>query len=163
MIQIKETNKINLKDIQRLWADGEVMFFVGFPNGLHQTDEEMQNWFSWITKNRPNLNHYCIFENDVFCGETFYQIDEEHECSAALDIKLFKFARGRGIASKALSFAIQEAFNHGAKKVWVDPNPNNVKAISLYERLGFKRKDMPKHLIDPEGKYTSIYMELEKK
>ena len=51
---------------------------------------------------------------------------------------------------------------NGAKKVWVDPNPDNVKAIALYERLGFVRKPMPEHLLDEDGT-TSIYMELIRK
>ena len=79
-----------------------------------------------------------------------------------MDIKLFPFARGKGIASAALTYAIEEAFKNGAKKVWVDPNPNNVKAIALYERLGFERKPMPEYLIEDEG-VTSIYMELTQK
>jgi len=45
-----------------------------------------------------------------------------------LDIKLFRFARGRGIATKALSHAIEEAFRNGAQIVWVDPDPQNAKA-----------------------------------
>ena len=37
-----------------------------------------------------------------YCGESFYQIDYNHENSASLDIKLFTYARGKGIASIAL-------------------------------------------------------------
>ena len=82
--------------------------------------------------------------------------------SASLDIKLFRFARGKGIATKALSFAIEEAFKNGAEKVWVDPNPQNIKAIALYERLGFVSKQMPDYLVEENG-VTSIYMELVRK
>ena len=39
MIEIRETTEKDLKNVQRLWADGDVMRFVGFPDGLHQTDE----------------------------------------------------------------------------------------------------------------------------
>lgn len=79
-----------------------------------------------------------------------------------MDIKLFQSARRKGIATKALFFAIEEAFKNGAEKVWVDPNPNNTRAIALYERIGFERKPMPEYLIDEEGT-TSIYMELKHK
>lgn len=159
MITIKETTKENLADVKALWADGDVMKFVGFPDGLHETDESMNDWFDWISSGRPAVNHYSVFEDSVYCGETFYSIDSEHDNSASLDIKLFKFARGRGIAAKALSYAIEKAFENGAKKVWVDPNPNNIKAIALYERLGFARKPMPDYLINEDG-VTSVYMEL---
>lgn len=163
MIEIKETTIEDIKHVQRLWADGDVMRFIGFPDGLHQTDEEMQNWFCWITSKRPTLNEYSIFEDGKYCGETFYEIDKEHDNRAALDIKLFGFAQGRGVATKALSYAIAEAFRNGAETVWVDPNPQNVKAIALYERLGFQRKDMPDYLITQGEDPASVYMELCKK
>ena len=161
MLSVLETNEKNLANVQRLWADGDVMQFVGFPEGLYQTDEQMRSWYGWISASRPGVNHYSVFEDGVYCGESFYSIDPEHGNSAALDIKLFRFARGRGIASKALSYAMEEAFLHGAERVWVDPNPENAKAIALYERLGFERKPMPEYLRE-DGEPKSIYMELTK-
>ena len=161
MIEVRETTAEDIKNVQRLWADGDVMQFVGFPNGLVETDEEMKNWFRWIESNRPVLNHYSIFEDGKYCGESFYEIDREHQC-AALDIKLFGSARGRGIATAGLSHAIKEAFRNGAEVVWVDPNPENTKAIALYTRLGFLQKDFPDHLIEEKEESSSIYMELRK-
>lgn len=160
MIEIRETRAEDVKNVQRLWADGDVMRFVGFPDGLHQTDEDMLVWFRWIDSNRPSVNHYSIFEDGVYCGETFYEIDAEHAYSAAMDIKLFAFARGRGIAGKALSHAIRQAFENGAELVWVDPVLQNAKAIALYERLGFVRKEMPAYLRRPGETPDSVYMEL---
>ena len=159
MITIKETTVNELDNIKQLWADGDVMKFVGFPEGLHETDEGMRRWMNWIESSRPSTNHFSVFDNGIYCGETFFSIDKKHGNSASLDIKLFKFARGKGIATTALAYAIEEAFKNGAEKVWVDPNPDNVKAIALYERLGFERKPMPEYLIEDEV-VTSIYMEL---
>ena len=107
-------------------------------------------------------NHYSIYEDGRYCGETSYKIDEANRC-AALDIKLFRFARGRGIATKALSHSIEEAFKNGAETLWVDPHPANSKAIALYERLGFVRKKMPEHVIEMgEDPNLFVYMELRK-
>ena len=161
MIEVRETTAEDIKCIQRLWADGDVMKFVGFPDGLQETDEEMREWFRWIESGRPVLNHYSIFEDGIYCGESFYQIDRERK-SAALDIKLFGFARGRGIATAGLSHAIREAFRNGAETVWVDPNPENMKAIALYRRLGFQEKSFPEYLISENEEPNSIYMELRK-
>ena len=161
MIEVKETTIIDINNVQKLWADGDVMRFVGFPNGLYQTDEEMQDWFRWIESSRPVLNHYSIFEDGKYCGESFYEIDTEHK-SAALDIKLFEFARGRGIATAGLSHAIKEAFRNGAEIVWVDPNPENSKAIALYKRLGFQHRGFPEYLVSEDEAPSSIYMELRK-
>ena len=161
MIEVKETTVRELPLVQRLWADGDVMRYVGFPEGLRQTDEEMREWFGWIESGRPARNHYAIFEDGNYCGEAFYQIDPERH-SAALDIKLFAFARGRGLGTAGLSHAIREAFRNGAERVWVDPNPENSKAIALYRRLGFREKEFPEYLLYGEKALRSIYMELRK-
>ncbi len=161
MLEIKETTIEDIKNVQQLWADGDVMKFVGFPEGLHETDEEMEKWLQWIESNRPALNHYSIYEDGKYCGESFYEIDKEHK-SAALDIKLFKYARGRGIATASLTHAMKEAFRNGAETVWVDPNPKNKKAIALYKRLGFQPKSFPEHLVSEDEMPCSIYMELRK-
>ena len=162
MLEFRQTTLADLKNIQRLWADGDVMRYVGFPQGLQEPDEALQAWIGSIAARRPQTDHYSIYEDGVYCGETCYSIDRESR-SASLDIKLFSFARGRGIAAKALSHAVSEAFRNGAETVWVDPHPENAKAIALYERLGFRQKEMPAHVIamgeEPE---TTLYLELRK-
>lgn len=75
-----------------------------------------------------------------------------------MDIKLFPFARGKGIAAQGLSYALEEAFQHGATAAWVDPDPKNTKAISLYKRLGFVEKPLPDHL-RYDG-FEQVYFEL---
>lgn len=160
MITIKETTKADIPNVQRLWADGDVMQFVGFPEGLQETDEAMQAWFRQLVQNRPADNHYSIFEDGTYCGEASYSLDREYG-SASLDIKLFGYARGRGVATQALSYAMEAAFRHGATTVWVDPHPTNAKAIALYERLGFQVKEMPVHVIAAgEDPAAYVYMEL---
>ena len=157
-IKVIETKEVDLKNILTLWADGDVMKFVGFPNGLKETMENLNKWYKWIEKSRPNTNHYSIYNGDEYCGESFYSIDNERDNIASLDIKLFEHARGKGIASFALNHAIQEAFKNGASRVWVDPNPNNIKAILLYERLGFVRKPIPDYIKEEDGP-DIVYME----
>ena len=145
MVTIKETAREDIKNVQRLWADGDVMRFVGFPDGLHETDEAMQQWLEGLNAARPTENHFSIYENGKYCGEAGYGLDKEH---------------GSGIATQAISYAMEEAFRNGARTVWVDPDPRNVKAIALYERLGFKQKDMPEHVIVlGEDPTINIYFE----
>lgn len=156
-IEIRETTIVDLNNVKALWADGEVMKFVGFPNGLKQTDEEMTKWLTWIEDGRPKLNHYSIYEYGNYCGETFYKIDPATN-NAALDIKLKTAARGRGIASLALKFAITQAFANGAVCAWVDPTPDNKKALALYRRIGMTQKEIPPELRDPD--YLQLYFEI---
>ena len=68
MITIKETTQRDLVNVKQLWADGDVMKFVGFPNGLHETDEGMSDWFDWILSARPKTNHFSIFDDGISCA-----------------------------------------------------------------------------------------------
>ncbi len=159
MITIKESTYDDIKHIQSLWADEDVMKYI-WPGGLHETEEAVREWIDRIISARPKKNHYSIFEDGKYCGETQYAIAEGTN-SAALDIKLFEFARGRGIATQALSYSIREAFKNGAEKVWVDPHPLNVRAINLYHKLGFVQKEMPAEVIAMgEDPTVYTYMEL---
>ena len=159
MITIKESTYEDIKDIQSLWADGDVMKYIGYPEGLHETEEAVKEWLDRFLTSKPKENHYSIFEDGKYCGETQYRIDEASK-SASLDIKLFKYARGKGIATQALEHSVREAFNNGAETVWVDPHPENTKAIALYSRLGFIKKDMPEHVIAlGEDPNAYVYME----
>ena len=160
MIAIRESTYEDIGNIQKLWADPEVMQYI-WPGGLTETEESVREWLDCFITGRPAQNHYSVFEDGKYCGESFYEIDAEHQ-SAALDIKLFGFARGRGIASEGLSHAIKEAFRNGAETVWVDPNPENLKAIALYKKLGFQQKSFPMYLVSEDEEQNFIYMELRK-
>ena len=111
MITIKESTYDDIKNIQNLWADEDVMQYI-WPGGLHETGEAVREWLDRFISARPKQNHYSIFEDGKYCGETQYRIDSETK-NASLDIKLFEFARGRGIATQALLYSIQEAFKQG--------------------------------------------------
>lgn len=154
---IKRTEKEDLTNVQRLWADPDVMKFVGFPEGLRESMEHLENeWLTWV-QNFPKRQHYSIYHEDAYCGEAFYDVDEK--AYACMDIKLLPNARGKGIASFALSHALDQAFlMDGAEVAWVDPNPENARALQLYRRLGFVETQRPDHLEDPGCAY--VYMEV---
>ena len=159
MITTKESTYDDIRNIQSLWADEDVMMYI-WPGGLHETEEGVCAWLDKFISARPMQNHFSIFEDGQYCGEMQYRIDENTK-SASLDIKLFEFARGRGIATQALKYSIKEAFKNGAEELWVDPNPSNSKAIALYRRMGFVQKEMPEYVIAMgEDPNVYIYMEL---
>lgn len=156
-LSIRLTEKADLENVQRLWADPAVMHFVGFPDGLHQTMEHLErSWLPWVQQ-PPRRQHWSVYEEKLgYCGETYYDADETG--LACMDIKLFAKARGRGIACAALSHALDAAFSvGGAKRAYVDPHPENTKALALYRNLGFLSAVRPKHLQPWEN---AVYMEL---
>jgi RimJ/RimL family protein N-acetyltransferase len=145
-ITIKETTADDLTNVMELWNNGQVMTYVGFPQGLGTTLEDLYKWLPWAIS-KPLRCHYSIYERDLgYCGECFYNVDIEHGL-ALLDIKLLPKAWGKGIAHYGLHHAINKAFLIGnAERVYVDPHPDNKKAWILYEKLGFKSVERPKFL-----------------
>jgi RimJ/RimL family protein N-acetyltransferase len=145
-IRIKETDQSDLPNIMQLWNNGQVMFYVGFPRGLGVTIERLQQWLTGVNQDIFR-RHYSIYaENIGYCGETFYDIDHEHDL-AILDIKLLPKAQGKGIAAYAFSNVIDQVFSNDlATKACVDPHPDNKKAWKLYEKLGFISKPRPAFL-----------------
>lgn len=156
-LTITPTTETDLIHIQALWNDGNVMTFVGFPQGLGMTMEKMHQWYTWLSAGRPLREHFSIYDSGVYCGESFFNIDEHG--FAALDIKLFAASRSKGIGSQGLRHAIRKAFHGGAHTVWVDPSEVNTKALALYQRLGFKAAQRPAHQEDIPG---FIYLQLRK-
>ncbi|MDD3865654.1 MAG: GNAT family N-acetyltransferase [Candidatus Izemoplasmatales bacterium] len=157
-VKIIETSRADLENVMNLWNDGTVMYYVGFPDGIKITLDKLYKWLEWVIQ-KPKRCHYSIYADGIgYCGETFYNIDEEHDL-AFMDIKLLPIAQGKGIAKIALSYALDKAFNEGhAKYACVDPHPDNKAAWSLYDRLGFRIKSRPKYL-DEGPTYLEITME----
>lgn len=157
-ITLKETGPEDLDNIQALWNNGDVMAYVGFPEGLGICSMKVEAWFEVLGRDRSS-RHYSIYIEDIgYCGETWYGIDAVHGL-AALDIKLMPGAQGRGIAEYALSFSIEEAFsNEGVTSVYVEPQKDNAKAWKLYEKLGFVPRERPDFL-EPSETYLEISRE----
>ncbi len=89
--------------------------------------------------------------------ETFYNLAGAHG-TAALDIKLLPCAQSKGIAERALAFAIDQAFTIAqAERVYVEPHPDNKRAWVLYAKLGFVNRSRPDYLGD-----GATYLEITK-
>lgn len=159
-LKIEETKKEDLQHVMELWNDGEVMNFVGFPNGIGITIDKLNQWLTWINSKGNERKHYSIYHDEIgYCGETFYEIMQDGYIT--LDIKLFKKARGKNIAYTALKNTIEKAFQNGGKIAYVDPRKDNTKAFVLYERLGFEKVSYPEFYKD-DATDVNVYMELKK-
>ncbi|WP_222842945.1 GNAT family N-acetyltransferase [Bowdeniella nasicola] len=63
-VVIRPTTEADLPLVAGLWADGEVMAFVGFPDGLAQTDEEMARWYRQHVSQRPRTKRLAEHVNE---------------------------------------------------------------------------------------------------
>ncbi|MCL1801277.1 MAG: GNAT family N-acetyltransferase, partial [Promicromonosporaceae bacterium] len=165
-VTVSPVAEADLPDVLALWNNGEVMKFVGFPDGVGATMDGIERWYANVVKGRPRSDTFAIhLAGTGYVGEAHYSIDDDDDGGglAALDIKLIPEARGRGVAYRALSHAISEAFANGARKVWVDPHPDNQKALALYRKLGFEPAVMPEKIREQELDgidFVPVYLEL---
>lgn len=125
----------HLSDLMHLWNHPDVMFYVGFPEGLNATMASMEKWYQSI-QNSPDTQSVMIYHDQLgFCGETYYRVNQSQ---AIVDIKLLPHARSQGIAFEAFSDCLDTLFRqYPYVEAIVDPHRDNRKAHRLYQKLGF--------------------------
>lgn len=146
-LSIEETTADDLTDLGRLWNDGRVMRWVGFPDGLGLDADGLREWFERLRSSRL-AHHFVIRDPDLgFCGELFYRVDPGHR-RAELDVKLTVEAQGRGIATAALSWLVDRVFVHEPEvdAVWTEPTTENAASRTLYSRCGLAETRRPDDL-----------------
>lgn len=173
---LRTPTRDDFKFLKSMWENGEVMKFVGWPNGLKQPDK---NIYDWIDNCQTKDKLRFVIEDKETArpiGETGYRLDidypfAESKKSAAPDIKLIPEFWGKGLATEALSAMIDYIFkNTDVEIVQMAPNVKNEAALALYKKLGFKKIGksridkigLGKNKIVPEVPVKYQYMELRK-
>lgn len=174
---LREPAESDFDFLKSLWEDGQVMYYVGFPNGLKQSDEKI---LDWINTAQESGNCKLVIEDketERVIGETGYRLDLDYPFangrkSAAPDIKLIPEFWGKGYATEAFSAIIDCIFkNTDVEVIQVSPNIENLAALAIYKKLGFKK--MGEHItesLDSNGnkmpvvqaQITNQFMELTK-
>jgi RimJ/RimL family protein N-acetyltransferase len=141
-----------LNDLLRLWNDGQVMQWVGFPDGKGYDWEQINSWFARVESD-PDRHHFVFHTREIdFCGEVYYALDRKHK-RASLDIKLLPEAWGGGLATDALKTLIDRVFDveESVNYVWTEPSKANLAARRLYERCGLRSAERPPELNSGES------------
>ncbi len=143
----------------RLWNDGRVMQWVGFPDGLGYANEAVEDWFAKVEAN-PDRHHYIVCDPEIgFCGEVYYAIDQNHY-RASLDIKFIPQAQGQGLAADALKTLIEHIFEveENVNFVWTQPSAVNLAAKQLYAGCGLRPEARPADIQSGES-YWALFRE----
>lgn len=154
-VTIKLTEEADLYDLMHLWNNGEVMKYIGFPEGLGYGYSNMKSWFRNINKN-DYLRHYSIYlKNYGLCGETYYNVSKENKI-ANINIKLLSKLRGKGIAQNVINFIINEVFKYDlANRIYVNLEPENKRALNFFRKIGFKESERPS-FVEQHGSYLEL-------
>ena len=145
-VDLHPTHQDDLAFLLQLWNDGEVMSYVGYPQGLGIDEQGMEAWFTRLGVDRGvDRKHWIVKdEQGERIGEAFYKVEQEYcdyraENMVHVDIKLAKRFWKQGYAADALRTLTQHLFNNlGIETIVVSPNLANKAALKLYRYLGFK-------------------------
>ena len=153
-VLIRPTVQDDLPFLRTLWNDGQVMRYLGYPEGMHVTDEGMAHWWALTPQTHGEKNNnssylatpHCMITllDGTLIGEFDYSVDNNKR--ARVDLKLAMKFWGQGYATEALTLALRELFATGAAdRVMVEPSPENTAAHELYKRCGFRPKPTEDH------------------
>ncbi len=141
-VELRPTTAGDLGSLARLWNDGRVMWWVGYPNGLGISSSDLRRWHDRV-RSDPRRHHFVVIGADgSFLGEAYY---ETAGSRAGLDIKLIPEAQGRGLGTAAFQALIEEvwASERDVDAVWTEPDEQNTPARRLYAKCGLRPRSRP--------------------
>ena len=111
---------------------------------------------TYIDKGQP---YYVALANGQVCG--WCGVQPLHGQARAhvgmLGMGLLPAMRGQGIGERLMQAALQAAQSYGFTRVELAVRADNVRAIALYERLGFVREGVLRNGFCVDGVYFDVY------
>ena len=128
---------------QRLWESGDVMRYVGYPDGLKWSQNRYDDYWNKQAQNENAI--YLAIENKDghFMGEAMISFpDAEGLCQH--DVKLLPEFQHRGLGQETWKIILDRTRERWPKaRVLVTPAIENVRAIDMYLKLGFEFNSEP--------------------
>ncbi|MHC5247369.1 GNAT family N-acetyltransferase [Enterococcus sp. LJL90] len=136
-VSLRAVKASDIKLIRKWWADSRVMTAVGFPNGLKASEAEV---LASIAKHQAaDFSDFLIILDEAQrpIGEFHYR--QVSENSTTFGIKIGDYgSQGKGYGKAALLKGLAMIQTNPALKLLeIQVAADNLKAIVLYETLGF--------------------------
>jgi diamine N-acetyltransferase len=129
MVQFVTVNKDNWQECVKLPTSEEHARFVA-PNVYSIAEAQ----FYPLT-----VKACCIYAGEEMVGFAMYGPEDDDETLFWIDrLMIAEGHRGKGYARAAMRLILDEARARGFSRVGLSTSPGNVKAIRLYESLGFR-------------------------
>lgn len=145
-IILKKLNQTDWPYFAKWWRDKEL---TDLTSGDHtpMADEEIKKQIREMA-NDKSAHHWMICVDGKIVGHiNLNRIDNK---KAEMQIVIGeKEYWGKGIGEQAGTQVIQEAKNLSFNKIYIEVRPENSRAISLYENLGFQNLGLKKYPDNP--------------
>ncbi|MCR5397386.1 MAG: GNAT family N-acetyltransferase [Lachnospiraceae bacterium] len=107
-------------------------------------------------KSGESLHFAIVNEEDEYLGTVSLKDVDLENLSAEYAIATRKIAHGKGVGSTATALVLEKAFNDlGLHRVYLNVLSNNIPAIRLYEKSGFKFEGEFREHIRQDGEYLN--------
>lgn len=126
-LEVKRATEEDTEFFYHWWNNGELMKSVGFDNGLDISKEN-------VIKSISSTNLFIVLRDGVRIGEVNYKVKEKYE----FGIKLIPEYQSKGLGIHILKLFFEYLYYIGAKDLMLDVLVDNIKARTLYEKVGFK-------------------------
>ncbi len=127
----------NRRNIRALWENGEVMRYVGYPDGLGWSQTKFDSEWPSL-QDDPKALRLAVEDNTGrFLGEAMIS-SPGNDSFCQPDLKLLPEFWGKGLAFEAWQTIMDRSWARWPEAgILVTPNVENARAIELYNRLGF--------------------------
>lgn len=117
----------------------ETDFLLRYPEEVNVTLEQEKDMLQWYLDSKRDVMIVAEIDGDVVGNSSFSSVGKKirvrHRCSVG--IALYKNAWGLGIGTALLELLIAKAIECGYEQMELDVVSKNVRAIHLYEKMGF--------------------------
>lgn len=117
----------------------ETEFLLRYPEEVNVTIEQEQKMLQWYLESKMDVMIVAEVDGDVVGNCSFSQVGNKirvrHRCSVG--IALCQNVWGLGIGTALLELLIAKAAECGYEQMELDVVSRNVRAIHLYEKMGF--------------------------
>ncbi|MBA9025651.1 GNAT family N-acetyltransferase [Peribacillus huizhouensis] len=159
MVYLREITEGDLKVINKHRSDKELITSLVTPFRYinNETDDK---WFQSYQNNRNN-NIRCVIctkESDEVVGVAYLLNIDWITKSAEFGIFIGELNyRGKGIGKKATIEMLQHGFNDmNLNRIQIRVLENNIPAINLYNKMGFKEEGLLREAIFKNNEYHNL-------
>lgn len=118
-------------------------------------DITVQSHRAWLVQNKEVLK-WAIYDKEDYVGNLFCFLNKKHH-SGYFQIYLGEIAKqGKQIGRKAMTLFLNHAFvDLKLNRVWMHCFQDNIRALNLYKKLGFRFEGTERESLFIKGKFIS--------
>lgn len=159
MITLRELEKSDLAQLNSWRNDPELVASLG-NNFLFISGAVDDAWFNSYLQNRDKAIRLSILSDGKYIGNvnltSIHPINRSAEYSIMIGVAE---ERGKKVGLEATQQILRHAFeDRGLNRVYLTVLSDNVAAIGLYEKVGFKREGVKRQDIFKNGQFHDVVM-----